>query len=109
MIFKGFLKLAQTLINLGAECGKIDVSEVMPSRRIVKSKIIAMGQEAIDETAVTIQRPLELRRVSFTTDMYHNQQQSVDYIDLSADWIDDDFDMRRQILFCQVKQLVFVF
>lgn len=97
------MKLAQTLVDLGAECGKIDIKEVMPSRKVVKSKIISLGQEAIEKTAATIQRPLELRRISFTTDMYHNQQQSVDYIDLSANWIDDDFVMRRQILFCKVS------
>jgi hypothetical protein len=74
----------------------------MPSRKAVKAKIISIGQQAITETATLIHRPLELRRISFTTDMYHNKMTSVDYIDLSANWIDDDFVMRRQILFCKV-------
>lgn len=97
------MKLAQTLINLGAECGKIDISKVMPSRKTVKTKIISMGQQAMQETAAVIQHPVELRRISFTTDMYHNKMTSVDYMDLTASWIEDDFLMRRQTLFCKVK------
>jgi hypothetical protein len=90
------------LVELGAECGNIDISKWMPSRKAVKSKTILMGQQVITEISTSIRRPLELRRISFTTDMYHNSMTSVDYIDLSANWIEDDFIMRRQILFCKV-------
>lgn len=103
VLLEGFMKLAQMLINLGAECGKIDLSKVMPSRKALKSKIISMGQKVISETAAVIERPVELRRISFTTDMYHNKLTSVDYMDLSASWIEENFIMRRQTLFCKVN------
>ncbi len=74
----------------------------MPSRKIVREEVIRLGYKAISDVKTAIERPLEMRRVSFTTDLWTDKMTSVHYLDLSIAWVDDNFHIHRQNLFCKV-------
>jgi hypothetical protein len=98
----GLLQLAQVLLRIGSECGPLKATDIMPSRKLVREEIIRLSNKAICDVKTAIERPLEMRRVSFTTDLWTDKMTSIHYLDLSIVWIDDDFQIHRQNLFCQV-------
>jgi hypothetical protein len=96
----GFRTLAQEMINVGAQHGKIPCSSVLPSRFSVKKEVMRMADIALDELREKIQCALQHKWVAFTTDLWTDSYKKIHYLDLTVFFIAENFELRHQILHC---------
>ncbi|KAA0719503.1 hypothetical protein E1301_Tti016010 [Triplophysa tibetana] len=95
---KGFLQVAQTLINIGAKYGAVDADAIIPHRQTVCDRTkqkAAAGKEKLSEE---IQKVLEHSGIVVTTDMRTDEFNKRAYTDLSCHYIDEKWPLESCVL-----------
>ena len=102
---RGFLELAQTLVDLTAKYGYFKVENVMPARTTVSKKVRELSKDALDTVMVSIKEHLrQSHRVAFTTDMWTDNYKKKSFISLTCHYISDKWALKEVKLGCKEFQ-----
>lgn len=96
---KGFFKMAQTFVDLGADYGKQDIRSIIKHRTTLKNKnmprLVNNLQQIIkDEMLTTSSFP----KLAFTTDMWSDQYKQRKFISLHVHFISDTWKLNSRTL-----------
>lgn len=96
---EGFKELAQGLINIGAEHGKVDVNDVLPHPSTVSKKTSAVAQRVREEFLPEVKRALKEGACCFETDMWTDKFTKKAYLTLDCQFCTPDFELKTLTLF----------
>lgn len=95
----GFLKIAQSLINLGAVYGKQDAAEVIAHRTTLQKKYLPELVDKLRSDMTTKLTPaLAAERFAFTFDLWTDKYQQRSYLSVTVHFIDEDFKLQKYLL-----------
>ena len=102
----GMKVLAQAFIEIGYKYGKVDASKVLPCANTVKKYTMQRASSALEATKKVLKKPFAEFKLAFSTDLWTSDYRKTSYLDLTAYWIDDDFQMHSQVGFICLRLLV---
>lgn len=95
---KGFLQVAQTLINIGAKYGAVDADAIIPHRQTVCDRAKQQATAAKEKLSEVIQQILEYSGIAVTTDMWTDKFNKKTYTVLTYHYIDEKWHLQSGIL-----------
>ncbi|CAF3895256.1 unnamed protein product [Rotaria sp. Silwood1] len=97
----GLLNLAQTCVDIGARCGKIDIHDIWFGRKSIRdqccNKFISYKNEMIKE----IKKYAIDRTLSATTDLWRDDVIGRYYLDFTVFWMDRNWKLKHALLRCK--------
>jgi len=95
----GFRKLAQGLINVGAEHGKVDVKQVLPHPSTISKKTHAVAQRVRGEFLPEVMEAVKEGACAFDTDMWTDRFTKRAFLTLECQYTNSEFELKSQTLF----------
>jgi hypothetical protein len=96
----GLLKLAQTLVDIGATYGKLPIENIWYGRKTIRDYIVSCQEEISNNLKATLKPFIQQNRVACTTDMWTDSQQQRSFLEMSIFWI-DDFTLKHAMARCK--------
>ena len=91
---KGFKELAQELINVGAERGKVPVSSVLPAPNTISAHCKALAAKEREAFTANVKSHLKNGgTVGMTTDMWTDDFRKINYLAVTCHYIGDDYNL----------------
>jgi len=95
----GFRNLAQGLVNVGADHGKIDINTVLPHPTTVSRKTTSVAQRVRDGFLPEVQSAAKDGACAFDTDMWSDKFTKSNYLTVEAQYVTPNFDLKSQTIF----------
>lgn len=95
---QGFKDFAQEMINIGFTYGSIQVDELLPHPTTISRNIIKDAEAIKSSLKVLLKDIFDMVGGAFTTDMWTDDYRKISYISLTVHYIDEDWQMREQVL-----------
>lgn len=95
----GFKLIAQHFLSMGAACGDMDVTEILPHPTTISRNVKKIKGQKLEKMLPTIQKAMELEECSATTDMWTDDRKKNHYLTMTAHYFDKEFSLKRSILF----------
>lgn len=95
---KGFVKVAQTLINIGAKYGAVDADSIIPHRQTVCDRAKQQAAADKENLAEVIQKIIEEGGIAVTTDMWTDEFNKRVYTVLTCHYISEKWQLESRIL-----------
>lgn len=96
---KGFKLVAQHFLSMGAACGDMDVSDILPHPTTISRNVQKIKRRKMETILPTIQKAMELEECSATTDMWTENRKKNHYSTMTVHYFDKHFSLKRSILF----------
>lgn len=87
--------MAQTLVNIGAEFGNVDVKEILLSRTALSRTTLSSEYNYVKES---LRDKLKKHNLAFTTDMWSDDYSQRSFMTLTCHYINDDFHLKVNVL-----------
>ena len=81
---KGFKKLVQKLITIGAQYGNIEINEILPTRTPIKCFVSVASNRIFKEMQNLMAKAIFFQKVALSTDMWTDVYNKHSYINLMA-------------------------
>ena len=95
----GFRYLAQGLIDVGADLGKVDVNTLLPHPSTVSKKTTAVAQRVRDTFLPEVKAAVKEGACDFDTDMWSDKHTKTSYITVEVQYCTPEFELKSQSLF----------
>ncbi|CAF1449280.1 unnamed protein product [Adineta ricciae] len=97
----GLQTLAQTCIDIGARCGKVDVRDIWYGRKSIRDECDKKFNMYKNQILKEIQKYAIERTLSATTDLWRDDAVGRYYLDFTVFWIDDSWRQHHALLRCK--------
>jgi len=95
----GFRHLAQALVNIGADHGKVDVESVLPHSSTISRKMHTVAERVREKFMPEVKLALENKTCSFDADMWSDKYTKTSYLTTTAQYVTSDFQLKSLVLF----------
>lgn len=96
---KGFMRLVQHIMSIGATYGNIDISTILPHPTTVSRNVAKVKKEIHQKIFPIIEKAMEKGECSATTDMWTEDYKKKAFITLTVHFFDDKFTLQKNVLF----------
>jgi len=95
----GFRDLAQGLIDVGSDFGKVDVNTVLPHPTTIAKKTASVSQRVRDEFLPEVKVAVKEGACAFDSDMWSDKYSKANYLTMEAQYTIPKFELKSQTLF----------
>ena len=96
---KGFIRIAQHFVNVGAQHGKFDVNDILPHPTTVSRRVEGMAEDMRASVVADIKPIIEKYGCAITTDIWTEDYHKTSFISGTIHYTDNDFVLKSRVLF----------
>lgn len=98
IVGQGFREFSQEMINIGATYGNLSVDNIFPHPTTISRNIIKKAESIKLDLTIKLKDIFQHVGGAFTTDMWTDDYRKVSYISLTVHYIDENWQLKEQIL-----------
>lgn len=96
---KGFVRLAQHLVSIGATFGNVGIKTILPHPTTISRNVAKVKEELHQQMFPIIEKAIENGECSATTDMWTEDYKKRAFITVTVHFFDDNFTLQKKVLF----------
>lgn len=96
---EGFLRLAQSFINLGAKFGAVSASDVIQHRTtLTRNRLPGLCEQIREKIKSDLHGAPSYPKFAFSSDMWMDKYESTHFLSLNVHYINNDWELKKTLL-----------